>query len=133
MAVRIIEWHVKAHRNQTAIRLPAPEGEVEAEAIARHLAGFDWQDVEVVYSPHAAPESDTISKVWPECERCTRKHSPFNHEAEGCPHCMGICRKPNRGGRQPKAAPPVEDTVRPKGFQPGMSAKEFGDWLETAL
>lgn len=133
MAVRIVEWYVKANRNGTTVRLPAPEGEDEANAMAAHLVGFDWHDVKVENDPQfieVESEGTPGSGVWPTCERCERKHSPFSHEAEGCAHCMAICRKPvakPRNRSKAKVEPPKPE------YQQGMTFEEFKNWLEGAL
>lgn len=129
MVTRLIEWFVKATRNQTTVRLPAPEGQAEAEAMARHLRGFGWNDVEVLDRtlPPPEPEAPKVAKhhgPWPLCERCDGKHSPFPHETEGCVHCMTVCQKPTV---KLQSAP-----ERPK-FKHGMTFQEFTNWIEKAL
>lgn len=141
MATRIIEWYVKASRNQTSVWLAAPEGRVEAQAMAHHLRGYDWHDVEVVDNSRpvvSEPEPKAVARSrhtgpWPVCERCTGKHSPFTHEAEVCEHCMGNCQKPKAVPQKTsQAETPIEAEARPE-FRHGMTFAEFKDWLEKAL
>jgi len=136
---RLIEWFVKATRNDTSVKLPAPEGQAEAEAMAGHLRGFDWHDVEVLDrtiepEPEPEPKAAKHHGPWPMCDRCDRKHSPFPHETEGCPHCMAICQKPTakvHSSFVTDKPAPVSDE-RPK-FRHGMTFQEFTDWIEKAL
>lgn len=139
MATRIIEWFVKATRNDRTVRLPAPEGQAEAEAMAGRLRGFGWHDVEVL-DRTIPPEPEPEAKVakhhgpWPVCDRCDGKHSPYEHETEGCVHCMAVCQKPT-----PKVhnsfktdSPEPVDASRPQ-FRHGMTFAEFTNWVEKAL
>jgi hypothetical protein len=135
MATRIVEWYVNATRNDTTVRLPA-QSQAEAIAMMDHLVKQGWYHANWEHIP-LVPEPEPESKVakhhgaWPVCERCERKHSPFPHEVEGCPHCMAICQKPTvKPPNEVEPAPEVE--AKPK-FHHGMTFAEFKDWLEKAL
>lgn len=149
MATRIIEWFVHATRGDTTVRLAAPEGEAQASSMASNLIEYDWHDVKVENIPHVAQrEPDSApSRVWPPCERCTRKHSPFDHDKSDCTHCLGTCQAGQVVWRQaehrdPELAKATDNQavgVRidaspgltpPNSFRHGMTFQEFLDWLK---
>jgi hypothetical protein len=135
MATRIIEWFVNATRNDTTVRLPA-ESQAEAIAMMGHLTRHGWYHTSWVHVPlHVEPEPEPKAAphhgVWPLCDRCTRKHSPFTHEVEGCSHCMAICQPPT--AKKAKTKPEPEAVVERPKFRHGMTFQEFTNWIEKAL